>query len=111
MRQNHNMNRVGWQHADGSIFGLSTSTRSGTHEMLEGEISLSALPVGATATVLHVYGGRVLVSRLATLGFTPEVEVRMIQNFGHGPVIVCLRGTRLALGRREAGRVHVQPVR
>lgn len=105
------MSRVGWDYADGSIFGLSTPLRSGAHEMLEGEIALSALPVGECATVLHVYGGRALVSRLATLGFTPQVEVRMIQNFGRGPVIVCLRGARLALGRREAGRVHVQPER
>ena len=77
--------------------------------MLEGETSLAAIPADATAKVLHLYGGRDLVTRLAALGLTPGVEVRMIQNFGRGPLIVLVRGTRLALGRREAGRVHVQP--
>ncbi len=77
--------------------------------MLDGEVSLSAIAADAMARVLHLYGGRDLVARLAALGLTPGVEVRMVQNFGHGPVIVMVRGTRLALGRREASRVHVQP--
>lgn len=74
---------------------------------MEGETSLASLPADATAKVLHLYGGRDLVTRLAALGLTPGVEVRMVQNFGRGPLIVLVRGTRLALGRREAGRVHV----
>ena len=48
-----------------------------------------------------------MASRLATLGFTPGTPVRMIQNFGRGPIIVSVRGAQIALGRREAHRVHV----
>jgi len=47
------------------------------------------------------------MSRLATLGFTPGAKLTMVQNFGRGPLIVSIRGTRIALGRGEAAKVHV----
>jgi len=51
---------------------------------------------------------RGFVSRLAALGFTPGTEVKMIQNFGHGPIIVLIRDTHIALGRGEAMKVLVR---
>lgn len=51
-----------------------------------------------------------MTSRLATLGFTPDARVTMVQNFGRGPIIVMVRGTRIALGRGEAEKVMVTPV-
>jgi ferrous iron transport protein A len=53
-------------------------------------------------------GGHHFVSRLASLGFTPGTRLRVIQNYGHGPIIVSLRGTRVALGRGEAGKILVE---
>jgi ferrous iron transport protein A len=47
------------------------------------------------------------MSRLATLGFTPGAKLTMVQNFGRGPLIVSIRGTRIALGRGEATKVRV----
>ena len=47
------------------------------------------------------------MSRLATLGFTPGAKLTMVQNFGRGPLIVSIRGTRIALGRGEAAKVCV----
>ena len=47
------------------------------------------------------------MSRLATLGFTPGAKLTMVQNFGHGPLIVNIRDTRIALGRGEAAKVYV----
>jgi len=32
----------------------------------------------------------------------------MVQNFGRGPLIVLVRGTRLALGRGEAAKIKVK---
>lgn len=104
------MSRSSGCHGDGSIFGLASLVQGRSHRDEEGETTLAALPVDATARVLHLYGGRELVARLAALGFTPGTEVRVVQNFGRGPLIVTLRGTRLALGRREAARVHVVPL-
>lgn len=71
--------------------------------------TLSALPAGKTATVAELQGGRGFTTRMAALGFTPGAEVTMIQNFGHGPVIVMVRGTRIALGRGEAEHVWITP--
>ena len=69
---------------------------------------LSALLPGEKGVVEYLVGGRGLVSRLAALGFTPGVEVTMVQNFGHGPLIVLVRQTRIALGRGEAAKVIVR---
>ena len=76
--------------------------------MNEQRIPLSALAPGEVGVVRQLAGGRGFMSRLATLGFTPGVEVNMVQNFGHGPLIVLVRDTRVALGRGEAAKVLVE---
>jgi len=73
-----------------------------------GVLRLHALKAGEAAEVVSLIGGRDLVSRLAALGFTPGAAVTMVQNYGHGPVIVAIRGTRIALGRGEAGKIRVR---
>jgi ferrous iron transport protein A len=75
---------------------------------LEDATSLSNLAPGERGTVTSLTGGRHFVSRLAALGLTPGGEVSMTQNFGRGPIIVRIRGTRLALGRGEAQKVQVR---
>ena len=76
--------------------------------MNEQRIPLSALASGEAGVVCQLAGGRGFMSRLATLGFTPGVEVNMVQNFGRGPLIVLVRDTRVALGRGEAMKVLVE---
>jgi len=73
-------------------------------------ISLASLAPNEVGIVQYLVGGRGLTSRLATLGFTPGVRVSMVQNFGRGPVIVMVRGTRIALGRGEAQKIIVTPI-
>jgi ferrous iron transport protein A len=63
---------------------------------------------GERGVVLDLAGGRGLLGRMASLGFTPGAEVTVLQNFGHGPLITQVRGARIALGRGEAGRVRVR---
>jgi len=69
--------------------------------------SLIELAPGQEGVVARLKGGRGLVSRLATLGFTPGALLTMIQNFGHGPLIVRVREVRIALGRGEAAKIRV----
>lgn len=71
-------------------------------------ISLSEMTAGQDATVLAFQGGRMVNNRLASLGFTPGVLVNMTQNYGRGPLIVTVRGTRVALGRGEAAKIIVE---
>ena len=73
-----------------------------------GRISLSEVAAGEAATVLDFQGGRMVNNRLASLGFTPGVTVDMAQNYGRGPLIVKVRGTRVALGRGEAAKIIVE---
>lgn len=72
------------------------------------ELPLSQLPAGVTAQVTQVHGGHGLVNRIACLGFTPGAEVKLLQNYGHGPLIALVRGARLALGRGEAEQILVR---
>ncbi len=72
-----------------------------------GATHLNDLRAEETAVVRELDGGTNFRSRMASLGFTPGTLVKMVQNYGHGAVIVSLRGTRVALGRGEAHKVGV----
>jgi len=71
-------------------------------------VNLGAVPAGESVRIRALQGGHTFVSRLACLGFTPGARLRVIQNSGHGPVLVALRDTRVALGRGEASRILVE---
>ncbi|MGD8399149.1 MAG: FeoA family protein [Anaerolineae bacterium] len=71
-------------------------------------MTLSRVRSGATARIRGIQGGHTLLSRLAALGFTPGAAIKVVQNRGRGPIIVDLRGTRLALGRGEASKIVVE---
>ncbi|HAE59486.1 MAG TPA: hypothetical protein DCG54_08260 [Anaerolineae bacterium] len=71
-------------------------------------VTLSEIRAGESAVVLDFSNGNGIAGRLTSLGFTPGVEVQMTQNFGRGPLIVTVRGTRVALGRGEAVKICVE---
>jgi ferrous iron transport protein A len=70
-------------------------------------IPLSDVKVGKHAVVNQLCGGREFTNRIAALGFTIGAEIKVLQNYGKGPVIVSLRDSRVALGRGEAIKVLV----
>ena len=71
-------------------------------------VGLSTIQTGESAQIEEMKGGRHFLSRLASLGFTPGARLRVVQNYGRGPIIVSLRDTRVALGRGEAGKILVK---
>ena len=71
-------------------------------------VSLSELHVNEQATIHSFSIGRLESNRLASLGLTPGAHVDMTQNYGRGPLIVIVRGTRVALGRVEAAKIFVE---
>ena len=73
----------------------------------EGLLRVLDLKPGERATFLGIHSGRDFWGRLIAMGFTPGVEVEMLQNHRHGPLLVAVRGTFVALGRGEAARVMV----
>lgn len=68
---------------------------------------LSDLPAGSEGVIRTLLGGREFRSRVANLGFTAGATVKVMQNYGHGPMLVAIRGTLVALGRHEAAKVLV----
>lgn len=68
---------------------------------------LSELPAGHEGIIHMLLGGREFRSRVANLGFTAGATVKVMQNYGHGPLLVSIRGTLVALGRQEAEKVLV----
>ncbi len=72
-------------------------------------IPLNTLSQGQSGLIGSMDGGHRLVSRLAALGFTPGAAITMMRNYGHGPIIVAVRGAQIALGRGEAGQILVHP--
>jgi ferrous iron transport protein A len=71
-------------------------------------LPLTELPTGTSGVLVGVSAGKGLAGRLTSLGFTPGVEVMMLQNYGHGPLMVSVRGTRVALGRGEAEKIWIE---
>ena len=62
---------------------------------------------GELVTVIGVRAGWGLQRRLADMGLTPGVQMRVINSQMPGPVLIDLRGSRVALGRGVAQKVMV----
>jgi DtxR family Mn-dependent transcriptional regulator len=73
-------------------------------------VAVSELRPDQVGTIVDLSGGRSFMARLLALGCSPGTEVKMVHNSGHGPLIVSVRGTRVALGRGEAERLRVKRV-
>jgi ferrous iron transport protein A len=71
---------------------------------------LSEITVDHRSIVRQLRGGKDFMGRMAALGFTVGSKVKVIQNQGHGPLIVLIRDTRVALGRGEALKVLVEEI-
>lgn len=71
-------------------------------------IPLSDLSPGESGIVETICGGRGMLARLSSLGVTVGAEISVIQNAPIGPVLVSVRGVRVAIGRGMAGRILVR---
>jgi ferrous iron transport protein A len=70
--------------------------------------SLSAVRSGEKARLVRVDAGRGLNSRLASLGFVPEVELTVVSNGHPGPFVVIVKNVKIALGRGVAHKILVR---
>ena len=71
------------------------------------EMPLAILSENEEAKVVEVRGGRGLVRRLSELGFTPGAKVKILFSNSPGPVLIDVRGSRIALGRGLLMRIIV----
>jgi len=63
---------------------------------------------GEIVTVTGVRAGWGLQRRLADMGLTPGVQIRVINSQMPGPVLIDLRGSRVGLGRGVAQKILVK---
>lgn len=73
-------------------------------------IPLARLGLCSTAVIVSLPRSPGLARRLISLGLLPGAEVKVLQDWGRGPLIVEVHGARLALGRGQAARVGVEPL-
>ena len=71
-------------------------------------MSLTHVSKGSKVVLSSISNGHGLRKRLQDMGLTPGVEFRIITKSQGGPVIVEVRGARLALGRGIAERIDVE---
>lgn len=78
-----------------------------------GELNpLIDLAEGEKGVIVKALGGFGLVRRLADMGLTPGVEVKLVRKGSFsGPVEIEVRGVTLALGCGVASRVLVKPIK
>ncbi len=69
---------------------------------------LTMISEGKKAILRSIEGGRQLRTRLAALGLLPGAELEVIQNSGHGPFVIAVKGSRIVIGRGMAARIAVE---
>ena len=70
--------------------------------------SLLELPIGRSARIVEIRGGRQLNRRLLALGLRVGSEVRVLHHRGRG-VVLSAGGNRVALGSGVAEKLSVVP--
>jgi len=69
-------------------------------------IPLIFLQEGEEGIIHSVEGGLRLIGRLASMGITIGVRVKVVRNVG-GPLIVTTNSTRIAIGKGQAHKIVV----
>jgi len=73
-------------------------------------IPLAMVSPGELVTVVDVRAGRGLARRLAEMGLLPGTQIRVVNSQMPGPLIIDLKGSKLALGRGVARKIMVTGV-
>lgn len=76
--------------------------------MTNQSMPLAMVSPGETVTVVGVRAGWGLTRRLADMGLTPGVPIRVVNSQMPGPIIIDLRGSRLVLGHGMAQKILVE---
>jgi ferrous iron transport protein A len=71
------------------------------------EIPMSMLRTGEVGVLKSYAGGKGMLGRCLSMGFTPGSTVKMVENFGGGPVLAKVHDVEVALGRGMATKIMV----
>ena len=75
--------------------------------MTEPAMPLAMVRAGETVTVVGIRGGRGLARRLTDMGLTPGIKIKVLTNHMPGPVMIELRGSKVALGHGVSQKIMV----
>ena len=76
-------------------------------EAADEEIPMSMLQTGESGVLKSYTGGKEMLGRCLSMGFTPGSTVKMIENFGRGPVLAKVHDVEVALGQGMAAKIMV----
>ncbi|GAB4270630.1 MAG: hypothetical protein Kow0080_15290 [Candidatus Promineifilaceae bacterium] len=89
-------------------FSLTKQKKDGRETAVSGDIiPLHHLPIGRPARLVQSSVEPQINRRLAELGLTPGVSLSILQDSG-GPLLLSVRGARVAVGRETAVQLAVQ---
>lgn len=71
---------------------------------------LNQLQIGQRAILKDISWGVKLKRKLYDMGMTPGTQVSVVSSSGKGPLIIDVRGSRLALGRGIVQKIDVDLV-
>jgi len=69
---------------------------------------LTFLAAGEKGQVVDIKGGRGIVQRLYEIGFVPSTVVEILVSHNPGPILVNVKGARIAIGRGMAAKIMVR---
>ena len=72
-----------------------------------GSVPLTVVQVGQRVRIAFIAGGERAQARLAELGLIPNVEVKVLNRSKGGPLLLIVKGSRLALGRSLSSKIMV----
>jgi DtxR family Mn-dependent transcriptional regulator len=73
-------------------------------------VSICSLKAGAQAKISFIRGGRTVLQRLLDMGLTPGTQIKVERAAPlKGPIEVCVRGSKVAIGQGIAANVFVEP--
>jgi len=71
-------------------------------------IPLDELAPGASGLVSRLGGGKYFASHISAMGLSIGSQVKMLQNPRHGPLLILVRDTRIALSRGQALKIMIE---
>ncbi|MBN1330534.1 MAG: FeoA domain-containing protein [Candidatus Heimdallarchaeota archaeon] len=79
----------------------------GDEELEKSAKSLLQLMVNEKGIIVLITGGRTACKRLNEMGLVPGTEIELVNKINSGPVMIKVKGSKLALGRGLACKVMV----
>ncbi len=69
---------------------------------------LAMAPEGVTLRIGRIRAGRGAMRRLAELGLAPNSYIKVIKSSGSGPILLEVKGSRIAVGRGISMKLFVE---